>query len=235
VAAETEFCLLGPLLVRHRGTEVSVPSGKQRSLLAALLLSAGRPVTVDELAEALWGASPPPSARASLHNYVMRLRKSLADAGLSRITTLPDGYLFSAGPGELDVDQFESALATAREAARNGSWADAAVSLRMALSLWRGQPLSGVPSDTLARREAPRLAEMRLQALEVRIDADLHLGRHADVIIELRQLAAAHPLRERLHALLMIALWRNGQQAAALAAFQAARRPGLSRRERRFS
>ncbi len=223
MAAEMEFCLLGPLLVRHRGNVVPVPPGQQRVLLTALLLGAGRLVTVDELGEALWGARPPLSARTSLHNSMMRLRRSLAEAGISRIVTQPDGYLLSVGPGELDVDQFESALTSARAAARAGSWADAAGVLQTALSLWRGQPLSGVPSDSLTRREAPRLAEMRLQALEVRIDADLHLGRHADVILELRQLTAAHPLRERLHALLMIALYRDGQQAAALAAYQAAR------------
>ena len=179
---------------------------------------------VDDLAEVLWGSRPPRSARTSLQNCVMRLRRSLGEgAGVSRITTQPEGYLVSVEAGELDVERFESSLAAAREAARAGLWAATAAQLRTALSLWRGQPLSGVPSDTLALREVPRLAEMRLQALEARIDADLHLGRHADVIIELRQLVAAHPLQERLHALLMIALYRNGQQADALAAYQAAR------------
>ncbi len=224
VAAETEFCLLGPLLVRRGGTVVPVPPGKQRALLAALLLSARLIVPVDELVEALWGSAPPPSARPSLQTYVMRLRKSLADTGHSRISTQPDGYLISVGTDELDVDRFESSLGAAREAMGAGSWADAAALLRTALSLWRGQPLSGVQSDTLVRREVPRLAEMRLQALEARIDADLHLGRYAGVIAELRQLAAAHPLRERLHGLLMLALYRDGRQAEALAAYQHARR-----------
>jgi DNA-binding SARP family transcriptional activator len=224
VAAETEFCLLGPLLVRQAGTVVPVPPGKQRALLAALLLNAGRTVPVDELVEALWGSVPPPSARASLQTYVMRLRKSLAVTGGSRISTQPDGYLISVVTGELDVDRFESSVAAAKAAISAGSWADAADLLRAALSLWRGQPLSGVPSDTLVRLEVPRLAEMRLQALEARIDADLQAGRHADVIAELRQLAAAHPLRERLHGLLMLALYRDGRQGEALAAYQSARR-----------
>jgi DNA-binding SARP family transcriptional activator len=224
LAAETEFCLLGPLLVRQAGTVVPVPPGKQRTLLAALLLSARRIVPVDDLVEALWGSAPPPSARASLQTYVMRLRKSLADTGPSRIGTQPDGYLISVGPGELDVERFESSLAAARDAAAAGTWADVAALLRTALSLWRGQPLSGVPSDTLARREVPRLAELRLQALEARIDADMHVGRHADVIAELSQLASAHPLRERLHGLLMLALYRDGRQAEALAAYRRARR-----------
>jgi DNA-binding SARP family transcriptional activator/tetratricopeptide (TPR) repeat protein len=224
MAAETEFCLLGPLLVRHRGIMIPVAAGKQRVLLAALLLSAGRLVTVDELAETLWGSVPPRSARASLRNYVMRLRKSLADGGLSRISTQPDGYLISVEAGELDVERFATLLADARAAARDSAWAVAAKQLGMALTLWRGPPLSDVPSSLLALREAPRLTEMRLQALEARIEADLRLGRHTDVIIELRQLAAAYPLRERLHALLMTALYRDGQQAGALAAYQAVRR-----------
>src|SRR5207248_7404976 len=144
-------------------------------------------------------------------------RKSLAATGGSRISTQPDGYLISVVTSELDVDRFESSVAAAKAAISAGSWADAADLLRAALSLWRGQPLSGVPSDTLVRLEVPRLAEMRLQALEARIDADLQVGRHADVIAELRQLAAAHPLRERLHGLLMLALYRDGRQAEALA------------------
>jgi DNA-binding SARP family transcriptional activator/tetratricopeptide (TPR) repeat protein len=223
VAAETEFCLLGPLLVRRGGVPVPVPPGKQRALLAALLLSAGQVVPVNELVEVLWGSGSPPSARASLQNHVMRLRKSLAGTGDSRIATEPDGYQLTVRAGELDLDRFESSLAAAREAARTASWADAAAALRTGLSLWRGQPLADVPSDALVRREAPRLAELRLQALEARVDADLHLGRHGEVTIELRQLVAAHPLRERLHGLLMIALYRDGQQGSALAAYQAAR------------
>jgi DNA-binding SARP family transcriptional activator/Tfp pilus assembly protein PilF len=228
VAAVMEFHLLGPLLVRRDGAVVPVPAGQQRALLAALLLNAGRVVPADELAEALWGSEPPRSMRASLQNCVMRLRRSLADDGHSRIATEPDGYLIHVGDGELDVDRFESSLAAAREAMRAGSWADAADRLRAALSLWRGEPLRGVASDLLALREAPRLAEMRLQALEARIEADLHLGRHAEAIVELRKLAAAHPLRERLHGLLMLALYRDGQHAGALAAYQAARSVLLS-------
>jgi DNA-binding SARP family transcriptional activator/Tfp pilus assembly protein PilF len=223
VVAETEFCILGPLLVRRGGTVVAVPPGKQRVLLAALLLGANRIVRVEELAGALWGSDSPPSARASLQTYVMRLRKLLADVGLSPISTEAEGYLFSVGPGELDVDRFESMIAAGREAARAGSWAVAAVQFRAALSLWHGEPLSGVRSEALVSREIPRLAEMRLQALEARIDADLHLGRHGDVIVELRQLTGGHPLRERLHRLLMLALYRDGQQAGALAAYRAAR------------
>jgi DNA-binding SARP family transcriptional activator/Flp pilus assembly protein TadD len=223
VAADTEFCILGPLAVRRDEQVVAIRPGKQRVVLAALLLSAGRVVPVDELAEALWGDSPPQSARPSLQNYVMRLRKTLADVGVSRITTEPGGYLISVEAGELDVERFESSLSAARGSRESGSWADAAAQLRAALSLWRGQPLSDVPSEVLKLREVPRLTEMRWQAHEARIDADLHLGHHAEVIAELRQLVATEPLRERLHVLLMTALYRDGQQAGALAAYQSAR------------
>jgi DNA-binding SARP family transcriptional activator/tetratricopeptide (TPR) repeat protein len=223
VAAEAEFCLLGPLLVRRGGTVVPVTAGKQRVLLAALLLSANQPVSLDELDAALWGKAPPASARATLQNYVKRLRQALAETG-PRIGTLPQGYLITVAPGELDVSRFEALLGRAGKAAEEGAWGRAAVELRAALSLWRGEPLAGVPSQLLAEREAPRLAELRLAAVEARIDADLHLGRHAGVIAELGQLAGAYPLRERLHGLVMLALYRDGQQAEALAAYQRARR-----------
>jgi DNA-binding SARP family transcriptional activator/Tfp pilus assembly protein PilF len=224
VAPETEFCLLGSLMVRYRGIAIAVPPGKQRALLAALLLNAGRLVTVDDLVEVLWGSSPPPSARPALKTYVMRLRKTLAGAAQPLISTRPGGYLITVGRGELDVDRFETLAAAARAAEHAGSWADAAAMLRSALSLWRGEPLADVPSDTLVRRELPRLAEMRLTAIEACAAADLRLGRHGDVVIELRRLAAVHPLRERLHALLMLALYRDGRQGEALAVYQQARR-----------
>jgi DNA-binding SARP family transcriptional activator len=224
VTAGMRFCLLGPLLVRRGDVVVPVPAAKHRVLLAALLLAAGRPVGLDELTEVLWGPAPPVTARVSLQNYVMRLRRILADDGPPRIVTQPGGYLINVGPGELDIIRFESALAAGRAAARAGAWDEAAAVLADGLALWRGEPLSAVPSEVLLAREVPRLAELRLQALEARIDADLHLGRAAEVIVELRGLVAAEPLRERLHALLMTALARDGQQAGALAAYQAARR-----------
>ncbi|MGH3201136.1 MAG: tetratricopeptide repeat protein [Streptosporangiaceae bacterium] len=220
MASGTEFCLLGPLLVRNGGAVVPVRRGKQRAVLAALLLSAGKAVSLHELAEILWGPWPPPSARVTIQNYVMRLRQALGDTGGSRISTQPRGYLIRVDPGELDVARFESRLGAAREAARDSSWETAADQSRLALSLWRGEPLSDVDSEVLAVREVPRLAELRLQALEVRIDADLHLGRQAEVIAELRQLVTGHPLRENLRGLLMLALYRDGRQAEALAAYQ---------------
>jgi DNA-binding SARP family transcriptional activator len=218
-----EFCLLGPLVVRSGSTAVKTPSGKQRTVLAALLLKAGRVVSLDELAEVLWGDAPPPSARVSAQNHVMRLRKTLGQVAGSRISTQPPGYQIRVDPAELDMARFEAHLDAARAAARDGSWDAAATHARGALQLWRGDPLADVESDALATRERPRLAELQVKALELRIEADLHLGGHAEVIAELRQLAAEHPLRERICGLLMLALYRDGRQAEALAAYQRAR------------
>jgi DNA-binding SARP family transcriptional activator len=217
----TEFGLLGTLLVRRGGVTLPVTPGKQRALLAALLLSADRVVSLDELTEVLWGAAPPASARVSVQNHVMRLRKALGDG--ARIRTQARGYQIRVDASELDVSRFEAHLAAAREAARVGSWETAAGRARAGLALWRGEPLADVDSDLLATRVIPRLGELRLQAVETRVDADLHVGRHREVIGELRHLAGAHPLRERLHGLLMLALYRDGRQAEALAAYARAR------------
>jgi DNA-binding SARP family transcriptional activator/tetratricopeptide (TPR) repeat protein len=222
MAAEMEFGLLGPLTVRCDGTALVVPRGRQRAVLAALLLRANHVVSVDELAEVLWGSDLPSSARVSVQNYVMRLRSTLGLAG-SRIATQPHGYLICVENGELDIARFEALLGQARAAARQSRWPETAHRAAAALTLWRGEPLADADSDVLTAREAPRLAELRLQAAETRIDADLHLGRHGEVIGELRQLAGAQPLRERLHALLMLALYRDSRQAEALSAYRQAR------------
>ncbi len=219
-----EFCLLGPVVVRGGGAALPVPRGRQRAVLAVLLLNAGRVVSVGEIAETLWGPAPLPSASATVRNYVKRLRRALGDGDQARIVTRSPGYVIRVDPGELDVARFEVLLDGARTAARGGSWEAAADQARAALALWRGEPLADVESDALALREVPRLAELRLQATELRIGAELRLGRHGVVIAELERLAAAHPLREHLHALLMLALYRDGRQAEALAAYQHARR-----------
>jgi DNA-binding SARP family transcriptional activator/tetratricopeptide (TPR) repeat protein len=218
-----EFSLLGPLLVRSGETQITIPAGKQRVLLAALLFSANRVVPVDELTEVLWDGGPPASARPTLLNYVKRLRQALGEAGRSRIVTWPPGYQVVVTPAELDVTRFESLQRSAQEATSSGAWEQAASLLRAALALWRGKPLADVPSLVLEAREMWRLGEMRLQALEARIDADLHLGRGGELIGEIQALAAAHPLREGFHAQLMLALHSEGRQGEALAAFQHAR------------
>jgi DNA-binding SARP family transcriptional activator len=224
VIARTEFGLLGPLVVRCGGVLLPVRPGKQRAVLALLLLNAGQVVAFDEIADVLWGAAPPPSARVTVRNYVSRLRQAVEQAGPGRIGTTPRGYLISLGAGELDVARFEVLTASAQAAVRAGSWEPAAARARAALALWRGEPLADVGAEVLTAREVPRLAETRLLALEARIEADVQLGRQADVIAELQRLVAGHPLREHLRALLMLALYRCGRQAEALAAYQGARR-----------
>ncbi len=222
MSSEAEFCLLGPLVVRSGGNVVPVTQGKLRALLAALLLSANSVVPLDELIETLWGQDPPATARVGVQNYVMQLRRALGAAG-TRIRTHPQGYLIQVRSDELDVVRFEDLVRDGRAADRDGDWPQAASRAAAALALWRGEPLADTGSDLLATVQVPRLTELRLQALEARIDADIHLGRHGDVISELRQLAAAEPLRERLHGLLMLALYRDGRQGEALAAYQHAR------------
>jgi DNA-binding SARP family transcriptional activator/tetratricopeptide (TPR) repeat protein len=215
-----EFGLLGPLVVRSDGMERPVPRGHHRALLAALLLEANRAVPLELIIETLWGTAPPPSAPVAIRSYILRLRQALGDAESQRIRTEPHGYLIRVGAGELDLDRFEQLLAGARNAARGESWASAAAQARQALGLWRGEPLADIESETLALREIPRLAELRLQAAETRIEADLHRGGHAEVAAELQRLAVTHPLREHLHALLMLAFYRCDRQADALAAYR---------------
>ena len=224
-----EFGLLGPLLVRSTDTPIQVSAGKQRVLLALLLLHANQVVAADDLASAIWPDNPPKTARVTMQNYVMRLRHTLGPAGYERIVSRPAGYLIDVHRGELDVAQFVELQAAGLAAARAGAWEDASAQLAAALRLWRGKPLADVPSPLLAA-EVPRLAEMRLVALETRIDADLHLCRHHEMIPELAALATAEPLRERVHELLMLALYRSGQQAAALAVYRHARRQLVDQR-----
>lgn len=218
-----DFGLLGPLIVRDGTRHVPVSAPRQRVLLATLLLSEGRAVSLDELAEALWGeGQPPPGARGALHSAVQRLRSTLGPSGL--IETRPPGYLINLGDGGLDVRAFSVLTERGRAAAEAGNWAEAAMLLRQALRLWRAEPLADIPSRLLRDREVPPIEDQRLQALATRIDADLHLGRHGEVVAELRQLVATRPLQEQFHAQLMLSLYRSGRQADALTAYQDVRR-----------
>jgi DNA-binding SARP family transcriptional activator len=224
MTAAMEFGLLGPVLVRRGDAELPVAAGKQRAVLAALLLAAGRVVPADELAGVLWGGAPPASARVSVQNYVARLRQALGEAGRARIQTRPGGYRIQVEAGELDVARFEDLARAARAAARDGSWDEAAGLARSALAQWRGEPLADAGSELLLAREAPRLTELRRQVLATRLEADLQAGRLDEVIAELRVLTVDFPLRERLHGLLMLALARAGRPGDALAAYGRARR-----------
>lgn len=223
-----EFFVLGPLLVRKRDRVVPVPRGKERVVLATLLLNAGRVVSIDELAESAWGAEPPRSACVTLQNYVKRLRQSLGADGRTRIHTEPPGYRLAVDVDEFDVLVFEALVRGVRAAARDCWWRAVAEQARAALSLWRGQALVDIRSDTLVMREVPRLAEMRMETTEMRIEADLRLGGHRAVVPELERLIGAHPLREHLYTLLMLALSGCGRRADALAVYRRARRTLLT-------
>ena len=209
-------------MVRHNGTEVVLQRARERTVLATLLLAANRVVPAGVISETLWGDEPPPSAPVSVRNYIRRLRQALGETG-KRISTHPRGYLIRVDESELDLARFERLLASARAAARGGTWGQAAAQAAAALRLWRGEPLADVPSEALEMQEAPRLAEMRLQAEELSLEAGLRLGSHDEAAAELGRLAAAHPLREHVHALLMMALYRSGRQADALTAYQRVR------------
>ncbi len=220
-----EFGLLGPLVVSDDGIPRIVSTARQRVLLAALLLRGNRVVPVDELAEIVWDGAPPSAARAALHNHVMRLRRTLNVAIGARIRTYRSltGYLMEVGDGELDVSRFAVLHARGCAAAEAGQWLQATADLREALALWRGEVLADVPSQLLRSREAPLWTEKHLQAVQWRVDADLHLGRHDVLIAELTGLVAAHPIRERFHEQLMLALYRAGRQTEALAAYRGVR------------
>ncbi|MFC8433012.1 BTAD domain-containing putative transcriptional regulator [Streptomyces sp. NPDC057253] len=214
------FGLLGPPILYdgHGGAGVRVVgSRKQRILLAALLLEAGRVVSTKSLKEALWGSSPPASAKASLHNHISRLRRLLDDP--DRLQAVAPGYLLRIAPGELDVQVFERHAARARGAHADGDWTGTLHSCAAALALWRGAPLSGVPSELAGYALVQRLEEARLLLLEWRYDAELALAptRPDALVPELSALAAEHPLRESYHRQLMLALHRTGRQAEALA------------------
>ena len=217
------LAILGPLLVHDGETQVDVPRGRLRVLLATLLLHARNPVAADTLAEFVWDGAPPPSALVTLRSHVQRLRRVLGPRAGARLVTRNPGYLLQAGEDEIDVLRFRGLCRDGRAALREGAWARTDGLLGEALALWRGAPLADVPSELLLREEVPGLEELRLQAEEWRAEAALRLGRHDDLIEGLQSLAAQHPLRERFHAQLMLALYRCGRQADALAAYRHAR------------
>jgi DNA-binding SARP family transcriptional activator len=214
------FAVLGPLEVWVDGRPVRLGGPKQRALLAFLLLHANEAVSRDRLIDALWGESPPPSASESLDAYVYRLRKLI---GHDRLARRGSGYLLSVQAGELDADKFELLAAGARQAADAGDSRGAVAMLTEALALWRGPALADVLYEPFAGAPTRHLEEQRLDALEARAEAELNVGGGAALVPELEQLVTDHPLRERLVAALMLALYRAGRQADALAAFQAAR------------
>jgi WD40 repeat protein/DNA-binding SARP family transcriptional activator len=220
-----DFGVLGPLEVRADGKRLALGGPKQRALLAILLLSADRVVSRDRLIDELWADDPPAAARHALDVNVSRLRKALGanSNGDSVLVTRAPGYVLSVAAGELDLWRFERLVEDGRQALEAGDPDAAARSLREAERLWRGRPLADLEFEPFARVEVERLEELRLAAAEERVEADLALGRHGRLVAELEALAAEHPLRERLRAQLMLALYRCGRQADALEAYRRSR------------
>jgi DNA-binding SARP family transcriptional activator len=205
-----EFRLLGPLEVVVDGKPLRIAAAKPRALLALLLLNRNRVVPTERLVDELWGDEPPARATKALQVYVSQLRKAL---GPERLVTRPPGYELRVAEGELDVDRFETLAADARAA---DDPKRAAAGLSEALALWRGPALREFRSEAFAESAAARLEDLRLAAVEDRIEAELEAGAAADVVGELEELVAAEPLRERPRELLMLGLYRSGRQADAL-------------------
>jgi YVTN family beta-propeller protein len=220
-----DYRILGPLEVSADGHVIDIGGPRLRTLLVILLLRANESVPRDVLVHELWGEQPPASAQGNLDVYVSRLRKALgAHANGSALVTRPGAYSLRVEEGRLDARRFERLVEQGRAALARGAPDQAAARLRAALKLWRGQALADLADGPGPRVEAIRLEEMRLSAIEDRVEADLALGRNADIVGDLEALVAVYPLRERLRGHLMIALYRSGRQAEALAAYQAARR-----------
>ena len=215
-----EFSILGPLEVVRDGRPVPIGGARERALLAALLLRANEPVTADRLIDELWGDPPPATARKSLQVRVAGLRRALGPGVLG---SGGGAYSIRVDAGELDLNRFEQLVSAAAEALADGDAGSAAAMLRDALAIWRGAPLADFAYESFAQSAIARLEELRLYALELRIEAELALARHPRLIGELRDLVAAHPLRERLRGQLMLALYRDGRQAEALDVYRDAR------------
>src|SRR6266511_2388397 len=212
-----DFRILGPLEVCDDGRVLPLGGAKQRALLAILILHANEVVSAERLLDDLWGERQPTSGAKALHVYVSQLRKVIGD---DRVVTRAPGYMLRVDPDELDVARFERL----REQAEAAEADEARAILTDAMSLWRGAPLPEFAYESFAQVEFARLEELRTHALEQRIDADLALGAHAELVGELEALVREHPLRERLRGQLMLALYRSGRQAEALDSYQQVRR-----------
>src|SRR6185503_8703831 len=215
-----EFRLLGPMEVLHGETPVVLGGLKQRALLARLLVSPNRTVAVDRLVDDLWGEAAPDSATKMVQIFVSQLRKALPDAVL---VTRPPGYLVEVDQEAIDVGRFDRLRRTGHAAIEAGDAATAAQRLREALALWRGEALAEF-TEPFAQLERDRLDELRLGCLEDRLEADLMAGRHAELVAELAAEVARFPLRERLRRQSMLALYRSGRHADALAVYEDFRR-----------
>lgn len=216
------FQLLGPLDVSDHGEPVAVGGGKRRALLGVLLLHPNEVVSAERLIDELWGERPPATSAKSVQVYVSQLRRELHERSRNGelLVTRSNGYLLRVGRDDLDVQRFERALAEGERALAAGEARRASDKLGDALGLWRGAALSDFAYEPFAQQEIARLEELRTVALEERIEAELALGRHAQVVGDLEALVREHPLRERIRGLLMVALYRCGRQAEALETYR---------------
>jgi DNA-binding SARP family transcriptional activator/TPR repeat protein len=221
-----KFGVLGPLQVVAGDSDApkAVSAPRQRTMLAVLLWRANRPVPPGELADMVWDGAPPGGAPEAVRALVMRLRRGLDEQAAARIVTRATGYVIDVSNDELDASRLQALTDRADAAIRAGQWAEAARTATEALGLWRGTPLGDVPSQLLRDQWVPNLERLHAQVLAWRIEADLHEGRHEQLIPELQELTARHPLRENFHGQLMLALAGSGRRAEALAAYQKARR-----------
>jgi DNA-binding SARP family transcriptional activator/DNA-binding beta-propeller fold protein YncE len=218
-----EFQILGPLEVVEDGEPVALGTLKERLVLGVLLLHANEFVSRERLIDDLWGEAPPPTAHKAVNVYLSKLRKSLSVAGTDPITTGAGGYRLNVEPKRLDASRMQALVASARKCVAKGELESAAEHFREALSLSRGPTLAGLQLESRGRDEVEALDELRLAAVMDRIDCDLALGRHEQVLGELGVLVREHPLRERLRAQQMLALYRADRQAEALEAYTEAR------------
>jgi DNA-binding SARP family transcriptional activator len=219
--AEIEFRVLGPVEVVRDGSTLPLGGRRQRALLALLLLERGGPVTADRLVDELWVGRPPAGASVTLPTYVSRLRARLGSHAV--IESSAAGYRLDVSPDQVDAVRFEWLVREGRGALARGAARRAAERLQAALALWRGRPFADVGDEGALRAEADRLEELRLQAVEERVEAHLALGASAELVDELEALAQEHPYRERFWRQLMLALYRAQRQADALAAYRRAR------------
>ena len=219
-----EFRILGPLEVVEDGNPVALGTLKERLVLGVLLLHVNEFVSRDRLIDDLWGEAPPPTARKAVNVYLSKLRKTLGRAGDDPIATADGGYRLHVEPDAVDASRVQRLVASAREHVTQGELETAAERFREALSLWRGPTLAGLQLESRGRDEVAQLDELRLAALMDRIDCDLALGWHERALGELNVLVREHPLRERLRAQQMLALYRADRQADALDAYAEARR-----------
>jgi DNA-binding SARP family transcriptional activator len=217
-----DYRILGPLEAFDGERALSLGGSRQRAVLALLLLRANEALSRDVIIDELWGETPPPTAAKVLQNCISALRKELPEGGQA-LRTVGGAYALAVARGELDRDRFEQALSKGRAALSSGESDEAAAELRAALALWRGGPLCDFAYERFAQDEIVRLEELHVEAVEDRIEADLALGAADELVAELESLVARHPLRERLRRQLMLALYRSGRQAEALAAYRDAR------------